>query len=57
MNLSSIQITAVYTHSLSSTQVYRNGEGGDNAQGGANADDQEKEVQEEIDPAPPDMVI
>ncbi len=38
-------------------QVYPNGEGGDNAQGGANADVQEKEVQEEIDSAPPDMVI
>ncbi len=44
-------------NALSSTQVYPNGESGDNSQGGANADVQEREVQGKIDSAPPDVVI
>ncbi len=44
----------INTHALSSTQVYPNGEGAHRGIVEANT---EREVQEEIDSAPPDMVI
>ncbi len=47
----------INTHALSSTQVYPNGEGHENAHRGIGEANTEREVQEEIDSAPPDMVI
>ncbi len=50
----------INTYALSSTQIYPNGEGDDNSHRGigeAKTDIKEREVQEEIDSAPPDMVI